>query len=173
MDTSWDDCKTETASGFIGTILSAANKQGIDQRTLAARAGIKAETLSRLKRKGNCRLETALNLAHVVGLAFLPTPIKRRSAAPIAARKLSAGRPRPIKADDLVSILASGISKPEFRPHLRGFFEELPIPSIHDVILEEGLDFSKVLNLAVNLGVEGETIEWLTDMAGDSVAATS
>ena len=58
---------TETAGGLIAEILANAGEQGINQRTLAERAGISAETLSRLKKAGNCRLQTALDLAQPVG----------------------------------------------------------------------------------------------------------
>ncbi len=160
----------ETASGLITAILAYAGEQGVDQRTLAARAGISAETLSRLKKKGNCRLRTALDLAHAVGLELAPAPASSRSAARIAARELSAGRRQPIDARELVTALASGNPKRGFNPHLFGFFEELPVPAVHDVILEEDLEFDCMLKLALALGAEGETVDWLAEMAGYRLA---
>ncbi len=49
-----------SAQGLITEIIAFARERGIDQVTLAARAGISAESLSRLKKAGGCRLATAL-----------------------------------------------------------------------------------------------------------------
>ncbi len=54
--------------------------------------------------------------------------------------------------------------------HLYGFFEELPIEVVHDVILDECLDYAHLASLANKLGAEGETIDWLAEMAGDGLA---
>lgn len=161
---------TETAGGLIAEILANAGEQGINQRTLAERAGISAETLSRLKKAGNCRLQTALDLAQAVHLVLVPAPARGRSTARVAARKLSAGRRQPIDAGDLVAALASGNPECDFKPHLFGFFEELPIATVHDVILEENLEFENVNKLALELGAEGETVDWLTEMADHCLA---
>lgn len=64
----------------------------------------------------------------------------------------------------------TGEPRPEQRVHLLGFFEELPVESVHDVVLDEGLDFARLTALAHELGAEGETVEWLGEMAGYSVA---
>lgn len=153
-------------------ILARAQGQGVDQATLARRAGISAESLSRLKRQGSCRLSTALDLARAAGLGVLrlvPGP-RSPAAAALAARKLSAGRPRTVTAAELVNALAAGRVEAALEPHLYGLFEELPIETVHDLCLDEGLDYRTLLELARSLGAEGETVEWLAEMAGDGLA---
>jgi hypothetical protein len=160
------------SSEFIEKIIMQARRRGIDQQTLATGAGISAESLSRLKKAGGCRLATALDLARVVGFGRLELaeyPVAR-VAAVIAARKLSAGRRRPISSEDLIQALQSDAPKAEFTAHICGFFEELPIELVHDVILDEDLNYAHLIWLAKELGTEGETIDWLTEMAGDGLA---
>ena len=55
-------------SSLLGQVLATAKAAGIDQRELAQRAGIRPETLSRLKRKGRGDLDTLDRMAQVVGL---------------------------------------------------------------------------------------------------------
>ena len=157
---------------LIDHIIASARRRGIDQATLAARAGISAESLSRLKKAGSCRLATALDLARAAGLKTLE--LRDRSpgkvATVLAAGKLSAGRRRPMSSEDLLQVLRTGECPAEFRGHLCGFFEELPIELVHDVILDETLSYSHLVLLARELGVEGETVDWLAEMAGDGLA---
>ncbi len=161
-----------SAKEFIDQIIAFARERGINQATLARRAGISPESLSRLKKGGGCRLATALELANAAGLQQLDVAERSRArvAAAIAARKLSAGRRMPISAKELIFALASGEPHKEHRSHLYGFFEELPIESVHDVVLDEGLSYPCLAGLANELGAEGETVEWLEEMARDSVA---
>ena len=90
--------------------------------------------------------------------------------ASMAARKLSAGRRLPISSEEPVLALQSDTRQAEFKVHLCGFFEELPIELVHDVILDESLDYAHLGWLAKELGAKGETIDWLPEMAGDGVA---
>ncbi len=161
-----------SAQGFIAEIIAFARDGGVDQGTLAARAGISAESLSRLKKAGGCRLATALELARVAGFKTLELTEQSadKVAASMSARKLSAGRRRPISAEDLVLALRTGAPQEGHRVHLYGFFEELPIEVVHDVILDEGLDYAHLVSFANELEVEGETIDWLAEMAGDGLA---
>lgn len=55
-------------SALLSKVLAAAKASGIDQRELALRAGIRPETLSRLKRKGRGDLDTLDRMARGVGL---------------------------------------------------------------------------------------------------------
>ena len=55
-------------SALLRQVLAAAKATGIGQRDLAQRAGIRPETLSRLKRKGRGDLDTLDRMARVVGL---------------------------------------------------------------------------------------------------------
>ncbi len=161
-----------SAKGLIAEIIAFARESGIDQVTLASRAGISAESLSRLKKVGGCRLATALELARVAG--FQTLDLTNQSAGQVAsslsACKLSAGRRLPISAEGLVLALRNRDSRDRYKAHLDGFFEELPIELVHDVILDEGLDYAQLASLANELGAEGETVDWLAEMAGDCVA---
>lgn len=161
-----------SADRLIARIVHFAAERGVDQATLASRAGISPESLSRLKKAGSCRLTTALDLARAAGLKTLELgdrPVGKVAAA-IAARKLSAGRRLPISAEELVAALSTGEPREELRAHLYGLFEELPIEAVHDLILEENLDYASLVKLAEELGAEGETLDWLSEMAGDGVA---
>ncbi len=164
-----------SARGLIAEIIAFARERGIDQVTLAARAGISAESLSRLKKAGGCRLATALELARVAGFKTLELTEQSADsvAASMSARKLSAGRRRPISAEELVLALQTGAPQDGHRAHLYGFFEELPIEVVHDVILDEGLDCAHLASLANELGAEGDTVDWLAEMAGDGLADTA
>lgn len=55
-------------SVLLSTVLAQARSRGIDQRELARRAGIRPETLSRLKGRGEGDLGTLDRMARVVGL---------------------------------------------------------------------------------------------------------
>ena len=160
------------ARALIEGIIALARERGIDQASLATSAGISAESLSRLKKAGGCRLATALELARAAGFGTLELKVQAsdKVAASMAARKLSAGRRFPIGSKDLVLALQCEAPQAEFRAHLCGFFEELPIELVHDVVLDHNLDYAHLVWLAKDLGTEGETIDWLTEMAGDGLA---
>jgi len=161
-----------SAKGLISEIIAFARESGIDQVTLASRAGISAESLSRLKKMGGCRLGTALDLARAAGFKTLDLTNQPASqvASSLSACKLSAGRRLPISAEELVLALRTREPQEGFRAHLYGFFEELPIELVHDVILDERLDYAQLASLANELRAEGETVDWLAEMAGDCVA---
>jgi DNA-binding phage protein len=174
--------KSPAARQFINGVLEFAKRHRIDQATLAKHAGIAPEALSRLKNAGNCRLATALALAEAAGLTRLllrpgPGPAEAalgdNSAAIVCARKLSAGRRTPITADELVTALRGETVPARHRAHVLGFFEELPIDAVHEVILDEGLDFAHLAKAARRLGAEGKTVDWIEDMAGDGVATAA
>ncbi len=57
-----------TESEIINQIIARAKAQNISQGELAARAGIRQETLSRAKKKSNLRFKTIEQLAQIVGL---------------------------------------------------------------------------------------------------------
>ncbi len=57
-----------TESEIINQIIARAKAQNISQGELAARAGIRQETLSRAKKNSNLRFKTIEQLAQIVGL---------------------------------------------------------------------------------------------------------
>ena len=57
---------TETVD-LLQQILALGKEQGLTQITLAQRAGITPEALSRAKQGGDMRVSTLAGLAHVVG----------------------------------------------------------------------------------------------------------
>ncbi len=61
-------------SRLLNQVLAGARAAGIDQRDLALRAGIRPETLSRLKSKGRGDFETLDRMANVVGLRLALVP---------------------------------------------------------------------------------------------------
>ncbi|HEB55940.1 MAG TPA: hypothetical protein ENI98_06465 [Gammaproteobacteria bacterium] len=64
----------EVLSSLLTQIIEAAQHQGMDQKTLVARAGLGASTLSKLKRANDVRLSTLVRLANVVGLRLTLSP---------------------------------------------------------------------------------------------------
>ena len=56
------------ATDLLQQVLKLAKAQGLTQITLAERAGITPEALSRAKKGGDMRVSTLNELAHVVGL---------------------------------------------------------------------------------------------------------
>jgi DNA-binding phage protein len=181
MEIHLDHSERPATQRLIDAVLDFARERGIDQATLAKHAGIAPEALSRLKKAGNCRLATALGLARAAGLTHIilsADPVAAiapadHAAATVCARKLSAGRRIPIAADELVAALRADEIPARHRAHLFGFFEELPIGAVHEVILDEGLDFPHLAAAASRLGAEGKTVEWIEDMAGDGVATAA
>jgi transcriptional regulator with XRE-family HTH domain len=57
-----------TESDIIKEIIEKAKAQNISQGELAARAGIRQETLSRAKKNSNLRFKTVEQLAQIAGL---------------------------------------------------------------------------------------------------------
>ncbi len=55
-------------TGLLDTVIEAAKAQGISQGELAARVGIRQETLSRAKKNPGISLRTFLDLVHAAGL---------------------------------------------------------------------------------------------------------
>jgi len=64
----------EVLSRLLEQILEAGRNQGLDQKTLVARAGLGASTLSKLKQADDVRLSTLVRLANVVGLRITLSP---------------------------------------------------------------------------------------------------
>lgn len=166
------DSPSASASKMVNQIIGYWRAKGNDQASLAARAGISPESLSRLKRDGGCRLSTALSLARAAGLSRLELldAGDRQSAAAVAAKTLNAGRRDEISPTSLLDILSGRRPGASHRAHIFGFFEELPIELVHDIVLDEDLEFSGLESLARSMGAEGETVDWIQEMAGHGLA---
>lgn len=66
---------------LISQILAAAQAAGLSQKTLAARAGVKEETISRIKRRGTGNFLLIAELARVAGSPLtLVAPVGQRLA---------------------------------------------------------------------------------------------
>lgn len=156
----------------IDHIMSVAAERGLRRGQLAAKAGLPAETLSRLLRKDDCRLETLRKLADALGLeiALVSKRRVRDAALTLAAKKLSAGRRREIAPAELAAVLSGRGDWRPWRGHLYGLLEELPIESVHDLVIGGHATFPRLLAIANELGAEGETVAWIKEMAGDGVA---
>jgi transcriptional regulator with XRE-family HTH domain len=59
---------------LLEQILAAARARGLDQRALAARAGLSVGTLSRLKQQEDAAYSSLSRLAAAVGLRFALVP---------------------------------------------------------------------------------------------------
>lgn len=163
------------ARRLVLAIIRRARAAGIGQAELARAAGISPEALSRLKREGRCRLTTALALAEAAGFeqVVLAAGPPAGSAASVAAKKLGASRRRDISVEALIRALSGAGTAVLPLAHLVGFFEELPLELVHDVALDEGLNYEVLARLADQVGAEGEIVEWLKEMAGHGVAQAS
>lgn len=62
------------AQPLLDTVLQAAHDSGLDQSRLAQRAGLRAETISRAKRRGTLDLGSLQALAGAVGMELTLTP---------------------------------------------------------------------------------------------------
>jgi hypothetical protein len=93
----------------------------------------------------------------------------------LAARKLNAGRRRHIAEATLARLLrdADGDEVAAWSAHLRGLIEELPIESLHDLVLAGWTDFGRLQHLARTLGCEGDSVAWIDEMAEPAVADAS
>lgn len=72
---------TPVEESLIDRILEAARSKGLDQKTLADLAGIRAETISRAKKRGSMDVSTVTRLARAAGLELTlgsaGSPLKR------------------------------------------------------------------------------------------------
>jgi transcriptional regulator with XRE-family HTH domain len=65
---------TPVLNALLDEILKAAEAKGLDQQTLAERAGLSAGTVSRLKGQEDAAFSSLSRLAQVVGLRFALVP---------------------------------------------------------------------------------------------------
>lgn len=61
-------------SDLLGRIILEGKRQGLDQKKIAEKTGISAETLSRAKKAADIQLSTLIRLAGAVGLRVALVP---------------------------------------------------------------------------------------------------
>jgi len=66
--------QTNDFNQLLSQIFQAAKQQRITQKELAVRAGITAETLSRMKHRGSGDFNVVNKMAHMVGLRLALAP---------------------------------------------------------------------------------------------------
>jgi DNA-binding phage protein len=66
--------KSTTLSALLAALAAAARQRGLNDTEWAARAGLRKETLSRLRRRPSCDFATLDALANVVGMRLTATP---------------------------------------------------------------------------------------------------
>ena len=120
---------------LIDQIISAARARGVNQTTLAARAGVPKETLSRAKKRGSAGLDIVQALARAAGVnvGIVPAAPSPRSAPPVTFRE---------------------------RHHLLAWSNPGASPT---VLLRRALvapEFSTLLDAALEFGVDEVVQEW-------------
>lgn len=92
---------------------------------------------------------------------FNNTPIS------LIVAKLNAGRRSVLSPTELDYLLKTYDPKAWTirRVHLRGLIEELPIEQIHDLVLDGWTEFDILAQIAHELDCEGETVDWIREMA--------
>lgn len=101
-----------------------------------------------------------------------------RQRAPAAGRHLefvlktiNAPRPHPIDGPTLVQCLLGGSLRPEWRPHIEAFFDEVSVEAIHDLVLAGVVDFEDLHRAARTWKVtDGRAVPWIKEMADLSLA---
>lgn len=77
-----------SASRVLDRIVTAARARGLTRRALAARAGIRSETVSRIASRGTCDFATLARLAEAAGLELgLQEEAKRETGRDLVVRK--------------------------------------------------------------------------------------
>lgn len=61
---------SQSAAGVLAAIVDAARSQGLSRKALAQRAGVRAETVSRIAARGTCDFTTLGRLADAAGLSL-------------------------------------------------------------------------------------------------------
>lgn len=123
---------------LISQIISAAQARGINQKALAARAGVPEETLSRAKRRGSARLDIVEALAR---------------AANVSIGLVSGAQPRCPPAK---------LPKTSFRDQYHWLAWANPNAS-DEILLRQALvkpEFRTLLDAAIEYGVSKITSEW-------------
>lgn len=70
----WVFIMNETVESLLDGIIAAGKAQGLDQKTIVAKAGLGASTLSKAKTAADMRVSTLARLAAAVGLRVCLAP---------------------------------------------------------------------------------------------------
>ncbi len=74
------ETSTYELATLLGALSAAARRQGLNDTQWADRAGLRKETLSRLRHRSSCDVETLQSLAKVVGAHLAVVPNSTRPA---------------------------------------------------------------------------------------------
>src|SRR3546814_11988457 len=87
----------------------------------------------------------------------------------VALSQINAPRPDRITAHEFVACLRTAAPDPRFVPHMRGFFEEVPIEIIHNLVLDGVTSFRELRTAA---GHWENANRWEERSAGKEVVGT-
>jgi transcriptional regulator with XRE-family HTH domain len=127
----------------IDEILSEADRRGLSQKALAAASGIQEESLSRLKKRGNGRLDVIGRLADAAGLRITAVP----RAEPVSSTRRAGRTPEyPSSAPpantfrEKYRTLVWSNSKADDAVFIRRALLDPQFPVLLDAALEFGID---------------------------------
>lgn len=103
-------------SELIEQIFAQARLHNLPKARLADKAGVRPETLSRLKHQDNCDLRTLNDLALAVGYRLALIPIEQEGARISRAREKAQSR----RSDE--ALIAAGLASKEEVQRRNGFF---------------------------------------------------
>ena len=147
-------------SSVIGDILDEADRQGLSQKALAAASGIQEESLSRLKKRGNARLDVIGRLADAAGLRLAVVP---RTAPVASARQVD----HPAPPDDIRSPVKTFRQK--YPALVWSNRQADDVVFIRRALLDP--QFPVLLDAALEFGMDRLEEEWRQLLGEDSVEA--
>ena len=84
---------------------------------------------------------------------------------------INAPRPHPIDEETFVQCLLSAQPKPQWRPHIEAFYDEVSEEAIHDLVLAGLVEFEDLYRAARTWKVtDGRRVPWIKEMADLSLA---
>ena len=112
------------ASELLDGILLEARVKGISKARLADKAGIRPETLSRLKNRENADLKTIINLAMAAGLQLALSPLAGGESAAVYSPIENAQQKQEARSRGENMLISGAISREDL--HRRSGFFSFP-----------------------------------------------
>lgn len=114
---------------IINELINIASSRGMTQKELAAQAGINAQNLSRMKKRGNGNIESIIRMAEVLGYTL---SVVKKSSFPRLDHAASVWS-SPQKKDD-ISMLCARLAN-------ASFLDLMTLADLHGIdVVEEHLD---------------------------------